>query len=217
MNMSHVHAEAPCPVPAAEGVRRRPVQARSQARVERILDAATTLVDEAGVDAATTRAIAERAGVPVASIYQFFADREAVLDAIVKRQLAPLDTHVGEALAEAELADLAAFVDFAVEVHRDWLRDHPSFASIWLGGRTSPPVTAEVHARHRRLAHAFHAVLLERRLLRPATPVAVLELTLELGDRVFEFAYRQDPDGDETTFGEGKRALTAYLDAYRTR
>ena len=43
--------------------RREPVQARSRLTVTRILDAAAAIADENGVDATTTRAIADRAGV----------------------------------------------------------------------------------------------------------------------------------------------------------
>ena len=64
-------------VPAEPGSRRRqPVQARSRETVERILAAAAVLIEDGGVEAVTTRAIAERAGVTAPSLYRFFADRE---------------------------------------------------------------------------------------------------------------------------------------------
>ena len=68
------------PAPPPEGGRRAPVQERSRQTVTRILDAAAAIADEHGVDAATTRAIADRAGVSYPSLYRFFADREAILD-----------------------------------------------------------------------------------------------------------------------------------------
>src|SRR5688572_2916691 len=86
VNTSHVY-NVSMPSVKTTAPRRQPVQARSQARVERILAAATALVEDDGVDAATTRAIAARAGVPVATLYQFFADRDAVLDEVLRRAL----------------------------------------------------------------------------------------------------------------------------------
>ena len=53
--------------------RREPTQARSRQTVTRILDVAAAIVDEQGVDAATTRTIADRAGVAYPSLYRFFA------------------------------------------------------------------------------------------------------------------------------------------------
>ena len=207
MNTSHVYND---PMPAVKSPRRQPVQARSQARVERILTAATTLVDDGGVDAATTRAIAAAAGVPVATLYQFFADRDAVLDAVLERELEALDRHVAAQRPPAT-ATLAGFVDFAFEVHRAYYRCRPAFARLWFGGRRTPPVEAAVRARGRRLAHQWHAVMVAAGLIGPATDPIVAELAVELGDRVFECAYRRAPEAEEVVFAEGKRAVTAYL------
>ena len=203
MNTSHVYNDT---MPAVKSPRRQPVQARSQARVERILTAAATLVEDGGVDAATTRAIAAAAGVPVATLYQFFADRDAVL----KRELEALDRHVAAQRPPAT-ATLAGFVDFAFEVHRAYYRSRPAFARLWFGGRRTPPVEAAVRARGRRLAHQWHAVMVAAGLIGPATDPIVAELAVELGDRVFECAYRRAPEAEEAVFAEGKRAVTAYL------
>jgi AcrR family transcriptional regulator len=203
-------------MPAVKTPRRQPVQARSQARVERILAAATAIVEEQGVDAATTRAIAAAAGVPVATLYQFFSDRDAVLDAVLERELEALDRHVAErshevTAASGVTATLAGFIDFAFEVHRAYYRSRPAFARLWFGGRRTPPVEAAVRARGRRLAHEWHAVMAEAGLIDPGTDPIVTELAVELGDRVFECAFRRGPELEEPLFTEGKRAVTAYL------
>ena len=201
---------------AVKSPRRLPVQARSQERVERILAAATRIVEEEGVDAATTRAVAAAAGVPVASLYQFFADRDAVLDAVLERELAALDRHVAEQrrAAAAAAVTLAGFVDFGFEVHRAYYRSRPAFARLWFGGRRTPPVEAAVRARGRRLAHEWHAIMVSAGLIGPATDPIVAELAVELGDRIFECAYRREPEAEKALFAEGKRAVTAYLEEY---
>jgi AcrR family transcriptional regulator len=206
-------------MPAVKSQRRQPVQARSQARVERILTAATAVVEEQGVDAATTRAIAAAAGVPVATLYQFFADRDAVLDAVLERELDALDRHVAarshEATAGADAgnvtATLAGFIDFAFEVHRAYYHSRPAFARLWFGGRRTPPVEDAVRGRGRRLAHEWHGVMVDAGLISPTTDPIVTELAVELGDRVFECAYRRAPEAEDALFAEGKRAVTAYL------
>lgn len=65
--------------------RKQPRQARSQALVEAILDAATRIVVRAGREAANTNAIAREAGVSIGSLYQYFPNREAVLAALLHR------------------------------------------------------------------------------------------------------------------------------------
>lgn len=64
---------------------RAPVQKRGQQRVEAILDAAEAVFGEMGVEAATTNAIAERAGASVGSLYHFFANKDAILYALAER------------------------------------------------------------------------------------------------------------------------------------
>jgi AcrR family transcriptional regulator len=56
--------------PLAGPLRRVPVQGRSVARVNRMLDACAQLVDEVGYDGLTTTLLAERAGVAIGSVYR---------------------------------------------------------------------------------------------------------------------------------------------------
>ena len=71
--------------PAEPRPSRAPVQKRGQQRVEAILDAAEAVFGEMGVDAATTNAIAERAGASVGSLYHFFPNKDAILQALAER------------------------------------------------------------------------------------------------------------------------------------
>jgi AcrR family transcriptional regulator len=81
----------PAPVPATgdEAVSstapRAPQQSRGQKRVEEILDAAEAVFAEVGLEAATTHAIAERAGASVGSIYHFFPSKDAIVRAVCER------------------------------------------------------------------------------------------------------------------------------------
>ena len=80
------------PMSARDGnVRRKPVQERSRRTVAAILDAAEAIVDEEGVNAATTRAIADRAGVAYPSLYRFFSDRDQILDDLLARHTMAVD------------------------------------------------------------------------------------------------------------------------------
>jgi len=65
--------------------RKRPTQARALARVESILDATATLLERRGYDALTTNAIALEAHVNVASLYQYFPNKQAVMAALAAR------------------------------------------------------------------------------------------------------------------------------------
>ncbi|MGH0033897.1 MAG: TetR/AcrR family transcriptional regulator [Myxococcota bacterium] len=57
---------------------------------ERILDAAESVFAERGFDAATTREIASRSRTNVATTYSYFAGKEALYAAVLKRAIDPL-------------------------------------------------------------------------------------------------------------------------------
>ena len=69
-------------------LRRTPVQARGQATFERILDTTAELLESVGVEVLTTNLIAKSAGVNVATLYQYFPNKQAVLLALFERQSA---------------------------------------------------------------------------------------------------------------------------------
>ncbi len=58
---------------------REPTQARARQRVADILAAAADLISDDGVDAVTTTDVAQKAGVPVGSVYQYFEDASDIL------------------------------------------------------------------------------------------------------------------------------------------
>jgi len=60
-------------------VRKRPTQARGAATFNTIIDTALQLLDEGGAETLTTNLVAERAGVNIATLYQYFPSKEAIL------------------------------------------------------------------------------------------------------------------------------------------
>jgi len=64
--------------------RKTPIQARSSATVEAILEAAARILESEGLEGYTTNAIAKRAGVSIGSLYQYFPNKDAVTAALVR-------------------------------------------------------------------------------------------------------------------------------------
>ncbi len=84
--------------------RKRPKQARSQATVRVILDGAIRVLDQEGPDAMTTTRVAEVAGVSVGTLYQYFADRDAILDALQDREFERATEMLKETLGRADFS-----------------------------------------------------------------------------------------------------------------
>lgn len=72
-------------------IRRQPKQARGQLRVDEILDAAERLARTTGWEKISTNHIAREAGIPIGSLYQFFANKSAIAHALVERYVASIE------------------------------------------------------------------------------------------------------------------------------
>lgn len=204
------------PATAAPVARRAPVQARSRQTVNRILDAAAAITDELGVEAATTRAIADRAGVSYPSLYRFFNDREAILDELLEQHCAELDARCVEAEQTWEIGSIAELLNNELDLHVAHYRLHPGSARLWMAGRTSPTVTRHVRARMRNLAGRVHAILVDAGLIPPDTDPRAMLVAVEIADRVLELAFRCDDQKaggagfDPEILDMGRRALIAF-------
>ncbi|MEZ4384681.1 MAG: TetR/AcrR family transcriptional regulator [Nannocystaceae bacterium] len=85
---------------SAENRRRAPSQARSRATVEAILTATAQILSREGPDAATTKAIAARAGVSIGSLYQYFGGLDEIIDTLARRHVDEMRAVLSDALAE---------------------------------------------------------------------------------------------------------------------
>ena len=81
-----------------ETKRRIPRQARAGETVSLILEATAQILEAGGLPAFTTNAVAERAGVSIGTLYQYFADKNALLLALARQQITIGLTSIGRAL-----------------------------------------------------------------------------------------------------------------------
>src|SRR3954466_8096823 len=78
--------------------RRTPRQARAEETVAAILEGAAQVLEARGLAGFTTNAVAERAGVSIGTLYQYFADKGAVLRALAEREMRLAIAQVAKAL-----------------------------------------------------------------------------------------------------------------------
>lgn len=81
--------------------RKMPTQQRSKATVDAMIEATARILVSDGLDACSTNQIARVAGVSIGTLYQYFPSREALLAALVERELSADLEHVARALPEA--------------------------------------------------------------------------------------------------------------------
>lgn len=110
---------------------RAPQQDRGHRRVEQILDAAEAVFAEVGVDAATTNAIAERAGASMGSLYHFFRDKDAIVLAVGRRFAERIRERNASAMPIDDLhASLPVLFDRIIGTHASFVDETPAFALV---------------------------------------------------------------------------------------
>ena len=95
--------------------RRRPKQRRAQQTVDAVLDAVIRLLKREGFGAVTTNRIAEVAGVSIGSVYQYFADKQAIFVALHQRHIDQIDRMVETKLIEHAAATLDVLMRAMIE------------------------------------------------------------------------------------------------------
>jgi len=114
-----------------EEIRAVPQQERSQKRYQAILDAAAEVFAERGVEAATMQEIAERADTSIGSVYRFFADKQALFQAVVDR-VAATDRELLEAVFVGAFDEpLTTLIDRVVDIYATYNAKEPGWHAIW--------------------------------------------------------------------------------------
>jgi AcrR family transcriptional regulator len=104
--------------------RKKPRQERARQTVDAILEAAAQVFERHGYAAGTTNRIAERAGISIGSLYQYFPNKDSVLVAIIERHIDEGVAVMGPLFAELHEAPPPPHAGFArmmetmLELHR---------------------------------------------------------------------------------------------------
>lgn len=114
-------------------IRVEPVQARSTARVNALLDAAAATMHDFGYEQLTTAMVAERAGASIGTVYRYFPDRVAVLQALASRNLDKVKLVLAQELSLKGPRSVHATLDVVVDVVADMFRSEKGFRSLRVG------------------------------------------------------------------------------------
>lgn len=160
----------------AERPLRRPQQARSRRTRRRILEAAAHCFEARGFDRTTTRAIADRAGIAVGTLYAYFPDKRAILLELLEKTVADVARLVVEGLEPERWheGDPAAGVRALIDAvfHVQGLR--PGLQRIlwerFFGDADFRAVMESIEDRVQRAIERFLGVLADRGLLRGEIP-----------------------------------------------
>ncbi|GAA3227883.1 TetR/AcrR family transcriptional regulator [Actinocorallia longicatena] len=199
------------PVAAGAELKRRPQQARSRARVQAILDAADGIIAAGGFEALTIRAITERAGVPVGSIYQFFPDKSAIVDALGRHYLEGFDGAIAVLVERSEQGPMDDLVGTVVDAFADMYRENPGYVALWTGRHLSPELAQEDRLNNATIMVGVRRILRAQLGLRDGIELERAgRIAVWVADSVLQHVFRENAEPEHLE--DLKRMLRLYLD-----
>ncbi len=190
-------------------------QARGLKRMAEILDAAELVIAEVGYPEMTTNQVAARAGLSPGSLYQFFRNKEEILDGLLERFTTGRRRFWDAYFTpETDRLPLPELVDKVIDAAVGFKRAHPAYWSLLYGSATADRL-AEASARlHAHLAGLLAEVLGRRAPHLPAgRRLAIAGMVLATVTAVMPRIVEADPARAGELTAELKAMLTAYLTA----
>lgn len=177
-------------VETAPSLRRAPSQKRALERVEKLLEAARGLISEKGSDGMRMAEVAERAGVSIGSLYQYFPDKTAIIRVLAER----ISTE-GRACIAAELSGVSTAEELRdafrrlVEVYYGLFLAEPVIRDVWSATQADKSLRA-FEQENSRADGALVAEAMAR--VRPEADREALErsafLVMQLGEAAMRIA-----------------------------
>jgi AcrR family transcriptional regulator len=113
-------------------MRKKPKQKRSKEMVARLITATAEVLAERGLDDTTTNHIAEHAGVSVGSLYQYFPDKESLIEALLERMINEITRTFNRQLGERDLGklEIGEISRLVMQVGLTALRANPLYVEL---------------------------------------------------------------------------------------
>ena len=169
---------------AAPAAAPRKRQARGERRMAELLEAAGQVFAESGYSAATTNAIAARAGVSPGTLYQYFPNKDAIADAVGELYTVELSQVIDRVLVPLPPGvTVTGLLDLVLEPLVEYHLSHPACIVLFVG----PDSPQRLAAMHQPLQEA----MLERigamlAVLSPQVPADRLHRSAEVAVHMFK-------------------------------
>lgn len=177
-----------------------------------MLDACAELVDEVGYEGLTTTLLAERAEVAIGSVYQFFPDKRAIVQALTLRTMEAYLQRLDERFASDDLTHWWDGVDAGIDEYITMHRTVPGFRTLHFGDVVDLHLLDEQRDNNGVIADQLARVLTERFGLADVPDLRFhLEIAVEVADALIKLAFRRKSDGDDRVLAEAKALIRDYL------
>jgi AcrR family transcriptional regulator len=194
---------------------RRPSQARGEAKFERLLDAAHSLIEEQGVEEFSLADVAKRAGVATGSAYHFFPNLEAIFIALVERYDQAFTEIVSEPIEASDVDSWQDILEIHFEKARQFINANPPALILIIGPGRSWQSKQVDTIGDSNIAVAMVETI-ERFFMLPShpPPAQLLHLGIRMLEGLWELSVQQHGHVTKEFSRETTRAVSAYLRLY---
>jgi AcrR family transcriptional regulator len=177
-----------------------------------MLDACAGLLDELGYEALSTTRIAERAGVAIGSVYQFFPDKRAITQELTRRNVEMFVSRVGRRFLDEDYRGWWDAVDAIIDEYVDMHRTVPGFRSLQFGDVVDLNLLDSDSDNNTVIAGRLRGLLLKEYGLADSEELDVAVLVaVEAGDAVLKLAFRREPSGAPEIIEAAKQMIRTFL------
>lgn len=198
--------------PASVALRNEPVQARSTARLAGLLDAAAAVIDELGYERLTTAMVAERAGASIGTVYRYFPDRIAVLQALAARNLERTLEKVVARINDPATDNWVDALSSAFDVFVEAFTSEAGFRSLRVGDVIDLRPVPNDRTYNSVVAETMRSALVARfDLVDDERTAFLLECAVEISDAMASRAFLYSAEGEQAFLDAGRSAVHTML------
>jgi AcrR family transcriptional regulator len=192
--------------------RKKPQQRRSHVTIDTIFEATIQVLLAHGLDGVTTIQIAERAGVSIGSLYQYFPNKRALMAAVVRRHVGEVVDVTIAACQSAHGKTIAGMCGIMMNAFVDAKTRRPEVSRALYLPSAAVNADAIVREESARCAQAVHDMLITASDAKFAQPRIVSGVLI--GSIVGPTRATIEAGGDRSSFERLKRHLTALCLGY---
>jgi AcrR family transcriptional regulator len=195
-------------------LRNEPVQARSAARLAALLDAAAAAVDQLGYERLTTAMVAERAGASIGTVYRYFPDRIAVLQALSARNLERILRSISVCVSNHDATSWSETVDAFFDAYVEDFRSEAGFAALRSGDVLDLRPATNASTANSHVAEALMTAIADRfQTDSSAETRSAFEIAFEIQDALTARAFAAASHGDPIFLDRARELLRSTLAA----
>jgi AcrR family transcriptional regulator len=191
--------------------RRRPSQERSHVKFDHLLRVSRELLIEVGFESFTCEEVAHRAGLPIGTLYQFFANKYVIVCELDRVDAVGVREEIQALAEQLPSLDWLKLLNQLLEHLVTLWRTDPSRRAVWHAVQSTPATRATAAVTEREVAADVARVLAP---LTPSTPRErrriIAEVLVHVTYSMLNFSIRDGQAHDEAVI-ELKRLLASYL------